>query len=81
MYNCATNIAAANAIANIAPANCGTSFILCFHALRLSASVLAVRHCGFVVAGIRARSPKMLSQYMRQGGRDQHEIRKSAHKC
>jgi hypothetical protein len=31
IYNCpATNITAANAIANIALANCGTSFILCF---------------------------------------------------
>jgi hypothetical protein len=30
IYNCpATNITAANAIANIAPANWGTSFILC----------------------------------------------------
>jgi hypothetical protein len=37
MYNCpATNITAANAIANIALANCETSFILCFHALKLS---------------------------------------------
>jgi hypothetical protein len=70
IYNCpVTNITAANAIANIALANCGTSFILCFHALRLSASVLAARHCDFVVAGVReiARSPKMLSQYTRQG--------------
>jgi hypothetical protein len=32
IYNCpATNITAANAIANIALANWGTSFILCFH--------------------------------------------------
>jgi hypothetical protein len=70
MYNCpATNITAANAIANIAPANCGTSFILCFHAPGLSASVLAARHYGLVVAGVReiARSPKKRSRCTRQG--------------
>ena len=60
IYNCpATNITAANAIANIALANCETSFILLLSRAWIPRSVLAGRHFDVcVVGGVRGEAER-----------------------